>query len=187
MLEVCGDDDAGLREVDAAHDAEDIRSIVRQHAARVDEIVGVAAEDARLRRRNGTDLCARGSRAARGLQPVRARERIGGQRLPAVGQTFLDHRDESVVCQRIIVRIGQEIAAIGRLVDQLVHGHRPAIFQHRGRLGVLAADVGPPDEIAAILANDRDRQRERRPTSRSMPIEYASVCGALTAASSNSS
>ena len=85
MLQVGRDHDAGMRHVDCGHDPEHVRAIVGQAAAGVGQIVRVLAErDPRRegggRRANSGDLRARGGRSARGLQPVRLRQRVGPER-----------------------------------------------------------------------------------------------------------
>ena len=59
--------------VDAAHQPRDVRAIVGQPAASVGEIVGIATERGRLRRRDGAGLPACRRRTAGGQQPIRLR------------------------------------------------------------------------------------------------------------------
>ena len=107
---------AGPRHVDAAHRAEHVRAIVGQPAARVGEIVGIAAERSGRRDGRGDTVltCAPAAFVAAGrLQPGGPRERVRAERLPAVGSPLLDGHHEAVVGQRVVVGVGQQKAPIG--------------------------------------------------------------------------
>ena len=110
--------------------------------------------------------------------PYGPREGIGAERLPAVGPAFFDDGHEAVVGQRVAVGIRQQEAASGGAVDEHRTPARAAVGERPRLLAILAADVRPSDEVVALLAHVRDRHRERRPSSRSTPIEYSSVRGA---------
>ena len=101
VLQIGREHEAGPRDVDAAHHPEHVRPIVRQPAARVGEIVGIASERHGLRWRRQCWPGARGGGSAGRLQPGRPRERIGAKRLPAVRSALFDGRDQAVVPQRV--------------------------------------------------------------------------------------
>ena len=85
VLKTGGDRDAGSGQIEGAHRAKHLRAIVRQAAVGVRQVIRIASERrGRERRRHGADLRIGGGRAARCLQSVRSRERIGAQCLPAV-------------------------------------------------------------------------------------------------------
>ena len=73
VLEVGREQESGPRHVDAAHHAQHVRSIVRQPAARVGEVVRILAEGEVRRAGDGADLRACGGRPARDLQSGRSR------------------------------------------------------------------------------------------------------------------
>ncbi len=122
-LQIGRDHEAGSRHVDAAHDAEHVRSIVRQPAARVGEIVGIAPE----RQRSGARRCC----SAR--PPRSSRWRPAGRTLlesvyepnacQPLDAAFFDGHHEAVVRQRVAVWIRQQKPASGRAVDELEHRH----------------------------------------------------------------
>ena len=145
---------------EAAHGPQHVRPIVRQPAARVGETVRVLSERQRRRARDGADLRGGCSGPAGDLQSRRPRVGVGAERLPAMALTFVDRDDEAVVLHRVIRLIRQQEAAICRVSDEHQHRHGPAIEQRPRVLAVLATDVGPADEVTAILVNVGDRQRE---------------------------
>ena len=67
---LAADDEAGSRHIHRAHDAEDVRPIVRQPAFRVRQIVRIASE--RVVRGDRTELRAVGGGPAGRLQPGRS-------------------------------------------------------------------------------------------------------------------
>ena len=165
MLQVGRDDEAGARHVDRRHDPEHVRAIVGQAAAGVGEIVRILPErdpwrERGGRRTHGGDLRARGGRPARRLQPVRPRQRVGPKRLPAAGPASLDGDDQTVVRQRVVLGIRQPKAAFLRRGGQPQHLHNPAVGQLCRLFEITTSDFLPPDEVAAVLADVRDRYRE---------------------------
>ena len=131
----------------------------------VGEIVRILPERDPWRERGGRgahggDLRACGGRPARRLQPVRPRQRVGPKRLPAAGPASLDGDDQAVVGQRVVVGIGQPKAASLRRGGQPPHLHNPAVVQLCRLVRDTASDFLPADEVAAVLADVRDRYRE---------------------------
>ena len=132
-----------------------MRSIVCQSAARVGEIVGIASER-QVREGHAAALRARRRGPAGGLQPNGSRKRVRAERLPAVRAAFLHGHHEAVVRQRVAVGIRQLKPASGGAVEELEHGYGGAVGQLLRALTILTADVGPADEVGAILADVGD-------------------------------
>ena len=110
-----GDHEAGPRHVDAAHDAEHVRPIVRQPAARVGEIVRIAPErQVGPGGRDGADLRA-AQRSPRWRPAARRPSTTYTSQTPATRRAaFFDDHHEAVVGQRVAVGIRQQEAASGR-------------------------------------------------------------------------
>ncbi len=161
MLQIRGNADARSRPIDGAHRPQHVRSIVRQPPGRMGEIVGIAPEGAA-----GADrvrLFAGGGGAARRLQPVRARPRIGAERLPPAGSPLVDGHDKTVVGCRILLLIRQKKAARrGRCDGGVEDEHRDdAAVSQRARLfAIPSGDIRPADRVVCLLPYVSDRHRD---------------------------
>src|SRR5262245_38250003 len=100
-----------MRQVSRRPEAQHVRPIVRQPAARIGEIVRIAAKW-RIWKRYAARLRSRRCGAARRLEPERFRERIGTRRLPAVRTALLNREDNAVVSREVPRRIGQQETTI---------------------------------------------------------------------------
>ena len=85
---------------------------------------------------------------------------------------LLGRDDDTVVGQRVPAWVGQLELPRVLAVDQLEDRHRGAVSEEAGGGAILSADIGPSDEVLAVLVGEDQRHRGRVAD---FPIEAGTV------------
>src|SRR5215208_2628622 len=68
---------------------------------------------------------------------------------------LVDPDDEAVVSQRVALGVREEKATGRRTVDEIEDWNDSSVAQRLSALSVLAAHIGPADEVGPVLTNVR--------------------------------